>query len=431
MYRRALTVVCLLLSGCEGATAPEADTAADAADAGDTTDAEGSGDTPGPAALCDALPAACAVAEGERPTVGPRVDVIPGASLPAAIDLQTANNNLDVIWHDGRLFLAWRTAPFHYASADTVLYVASTSDLTSWRYEGSFWLDTDLREPQLVSFDGTLSLYFAVLGDNPIAFEPQGSRRAVYRGPDDWTEPEPVFEGDFIPWRIRAIGERMEVLGYYGGGGIYDVDTAPLEVVWLASTDGVTWESAVPGGPVVLVGGASETDAGWLDDGRLVAISRNEAGDETGFGSRICRASAEAPADWTCAADPRKFDSPRVITRGDDAWLIARRNVTETGAYDLGRDDLPFEERYLAYQLDYWANPKRCALWSIDPDALTVTHVLDLPSRGDTCFPEALDLGGGRFLVFDYSSPLEGEDLGWQQAQVGPTRIYRTLLALP
>lgn len=432
-YRLALGLALSLLSACED------ESSSGFADAGFlqessfvTPDAAESVEPPtGPEALCAALPTACEPAVGARPSVGPRVDVIPGASLPSAFDVQLANNNLDVVWHEGRLFLAWRTAPFHYASADTHLYVASTEDLVTWRYEGEFALDTDVREPQLVSFRGSLLLYFAVLGDNPMAFEPQGSRLSAYRSPGEWSDPAEVFDGDFIPWRIRSVGDRLEAFGYTGGGGIYDVDTAPLEVLWLASDDGVAWESAIPGGPAVLVGGASETDAGWLDDGTLVAIARNEAGDETGFGSRICRASREAPAAWTCAADPRKFDSPLVIARGDDAWLIARRNVTESGAYDLGRDDLPFEDRYLTYQLEYWGAPKRCALWRIDPVELSVEHVLDLPSRGDTCFPEALDLGEGRFLVFDYSSPLDGEDLAWQPAQVGPTRVYRTLLSLP
>ena len=33
--------------------------------------------------------------------------------------------------------------------------------------------------------------------------------------------------------------------------------------------------------------------------------------------------------------------------------------------------------------------------------------------------------------VYNYTSPLDGEDLDWFRAQGGPTIIYRTTLTLP
>ena len=116
------------------------------------------------------------------PTVSTPEMVVPSAGLPVEVTPQNANNNLDVAYHDGRVFLAFRTSPTHFASEDTVLYVVSSTDQVTWQYEGEFWVGTDIREPQLVSFNGQLVLYFALLGVNPWDFEPIGTRYVMYGG---------------------------------------------------------------------------------------------------------------------------------------------------------------------------------------------------------------------------------------------------------
>lgn len=372
--------------------------------------------------LCDPLP------DGER--IGAPVVVAPSDSLPPRFRSQTAHNNLDVVWHDDRLFAAIRTGPNHFASPDTVMYVVSTRDLSGWRYEGKVELGTDVREPQLVSWDGRLWLYYAILGDNPFEFEPQGSARIEYFGPDDWSEPEPVFDDGLIPWRIKPIGDRLHMIGYVGGENVYDNDAELLLTHWLVSEDGEIWEAFLPTGAAIRESGASETDFVFRDDGSITAVQRNETGDENGFGSYVCRAPAGDLGEWECEADPRKYDSPLMLIHDDQPWLIARRNMTETGNYDLGLDDLPFSDRFLRYQLDYWSKPKRCSLWRVDGTGLSVEFEADLPSRGDTCFPEAIELGEGRFLVFNYTSPLDGEDVAWQVGQGGETWVYWVVVQL-
>jgi hypothetical protein len=43
-----------------------------------------------------------------------------------------------------------------------------------------------------------------------------------------------------------------------------------------------------------------------------------------------------------------------------------------------------------------------------------------------------IDQGGGRYLVYNYTSPLDGPDLPWGVALLtGPTQIYRTTLRFP
>lgn len=357
--------------------------------------------------------------------------VVPGPGLPDGLEVLAGNNNLDVAWHGGRLYLAWRTAPTHFASAQARMHVVSSEDQVTWRHEGTFSLGRDLREPQLVSTGEELWLYFALLGTDLLDFEPGGVQRARLLEAGSWTEPEPFGAEGLLVWRIKQMAGRWHMFGYVGGENVYDADGEPIEVHWYASEDGLTWAPAVGDDPVVLAGGGSEVDAELLEDGSLVAVVRNEAGDEDGFGSKICTAPADDLGTWTCATDPRKYDSPLMVQDAGRVWLIARRHLANGGHYDLGQEDLSLSDRFFANQGAYWQSPKRCAVWSVDPATRTVTHVTDLPSRGDTCFPEAVRATEGPgWWVYNYSNDPEGEDLSWIAGQVAETGVYRQRVVL-
>ncbi len=407
MRRRAVTFVLLsvTLSACQTDGPSPADSGVDV-----------SGDAGCIGATCRAL----------QPLFGEPETIVPGDELPAEIVVQDSNNNLDVVRHDGGLFLAFRTGPSHFASPEVQLHVVrSDDDGESWVFETTVDRDTDLREPRFLSLGDRLFVYFAVLGEAAIGFEPQGTMVTERLPSGEWTEPEWIFETGFIPWRIHLFDDVPYLLGYVGGENIYEVDGEPVEVYWLTTRDGRDWQPVVAGQPIVLVGGSSETDLTFLDDGGIVAVSRNEAGDELGFGMKICRAEANDLGRWTCVADPRKYDSPLVFRHGQRVFLIGRRNLTETGFFDLGYDNLNRAQQYLQYQLDYSNRPKRCSLWEVDPESLKVRFLVDLPSRGDTCFASILEEGPNAYSVFNYTSPLDGPDVAWQRGQAGQTLIYR------
>ncbi len=360
--------------------------------------------------------------------------VAPSPGLPPEVVVQDSANNLDIEWHDGRLFFAFRTAPSHFASTDTVMYIVSSQDEQTWRYEGEFALGTDVREPQLVSYEGTLHFYFAVLGDNLLDFEPQGMQHAVYNGPGDWSEPVANYVDKFIPWRIEVEHGVMRMVGYDGGENVYDFnDYEPLRIHWMQSTDGEAW-TPVAGDGILAEGGGSETDYAFLPDGSLVGITRVEAFDPGGMGSRVCTAPADDLGTWDCAHDPRKYDSPLVFSHRGRPWLVGRRNVTDDGAYDISTHEDP-EQHYLENQFAYWNERKRCSVWSIDPNTRSVAFELDLPSQGDTCFPEVVpanpDDPDGDLILYNYSNPVDGPDLHWQAGQTDVTVIYRQVLRLP
>jgi hypothetical protein len=425
---RLALLAALGLAACNAAsTAPSADAAppSDAPRLADVLPDDVS------AAPADAPPTPPPPAEPGRHTVTVTDTraVIPGPGLPPETPPGNSNNNLDVVRYDGRVYLAWRAAPDHFASAGTRIFVVSSTDERAWRFEASFALDTDLREPRFLAFDGRLFLYVARLGTNALSFEPQGMSVTERGASGAWSDLAPVYLPGFIGWRAKVSRGVPYLLAYVGGEHIYRFDNLALDVHFLTTADGRTFTGVDPAMPAVYHGGGSEADFAQSDAGDLFAVIRNEAGDETGWGSRVCHAPAAHLAQWTCTTDPRKYDSPAMFWHDGEAYLIARRNVTATGNYDLGQRTFDRTRQTVNYQVEYSRQPKRCALWRYVPAEHRIAFVLDLPSRGDTCFP-AVIAGDApdELVVYNYSSPVDGPDLPWFLGQRGQTLVYRHTL---
>jgi hypothetical protein len=83
-----------------------------------------------------------------RPVLAETEQIVPGLGLPPELLLQQANNNLDVVRHDdGRVYLAFRSAPNHFASADATIQVISSADGQRWDFEARFALGTACGSP--------------------------------------------------------------------------------------------------------------------------------------------------------------------------------------------------------------------------------------------------------------------------------------------
>jgi len=355
--------------------------------------------------------------------------IVPSTGLPTETVPETSNNNLDVVRHNGRIYLAWRTAVNHFASPGAKVYIVSSTDETNWRYEATFTAGTDLREPRFLSYNNTLFLYVARLGTNPNSFDPQGMSRTELLSNNTWAPLTEFYRPGFIPWRARVERGTPYLIAYVGGENIYQFNMLPINVELLTTTDGRNWNPVNSQRSVITTGGGSETDFTLGDDGSLFGIVRNEKGDETGWGSKVCRAPANDITNWTCRNDPRKYDSPYMFWYDGEAYLVGRRNVTVTGNYDLGRCGSGFLQQYSSYQLDYSGQPKRCSLWRFDQQSNRIVYLLDLPSRGDTCFPSVINGSSpGEFVVYNYSSDVNGPEVTWHEGQLGPTYIYRHVL---
>lgn len=377
-----------------------------------------------------------------QPSITPRVDtgrhdvrvvetrrVVPGPGLPPDVACGASNNNLDAVRHtDGYVYLAFRTAPHHFASPDTAIYVVRSRDESSWELEARFQLGTDLREPRLLSLGDRLFLYVSRLGRNAFAFEPQGMSVAERDPGGKWSALEPLGPPGLMGWRVRRLGDVPVMLVYSGGETIYNMERPNLKVELWKTSDGRNWEPYDRQHPVVYEGGGSEADCVLGDDGTLYGVIRNEAGDATGWGSKVCRAEAGEPAHWTCRSDPRKFDSPFMFWHDGEAYLVARRNLLGSGEYDRGRGP-GWLLRTVWNQVSYSLARKRTALWRYVQAEDRFGWILDLPSRGDCCFPAVLPgTAANEQVVYDYSSALDGPDLVWLRGQRGNTYIHRHVL---
>ena len=355
--------------------------------------------------------------------------LVPSPGLPAdALRARAANNNLDVELYDGRRFLAWRTADDHWASAAAQLHVVSSEDEgVSWQFEHTFALGADLREPRFIAVGGRLFLYYFEGGTNFAAFEPRRIWRTERLGEGEWSTPEVHSERGEVLWDVK-VRDGVAWMGSYVGNH-YQSGASDIDVFLKRSDDGVSWTDLDPARPALYTGGVSEIAFEWDEAGGLWIITRNEDGDDSGFGSQLCYAPPEAQAAWECPArcDPERYDSPKMIRHGRDLYVIARRDVG--GPYDSG-STAPFEEARRQYQLDYWGRPKRTTIYRVDREARRLVALVDLPSTGDTAYPAVRRLDAHRFWVANYTSPLADPDRSWIEGQSSPegTQIYAVTL---
>jgi hypothetical protein len=352
--------------------------------------------------------------------------IVPSPGLP--LDVLTSNNNLDVVRHGGRVYLAFRTAPDHFAGPDTRIHVVSSDDEVTWRTETAMTLGTDLREPRFFSWNEQLMLFVSKLGTDRYNFEPQGVL-AIELKDKLWSLPRHIDLPGHIVWRTKVERDVPLMTAYVGGENIYRFNGEPLEVKLLTTADGYEWRPLQVGEATVYRGGGSETAFTSDDDGNLYTVVRNEAGDDSGWGSSVCFAPAAEWTNWDCVNDPKKYDSPVMFTYDNEVYLIGRRNVTEDGRYD--QDFGPALLRNITNQLDYVTRAKRCSLWRYVKSEQRVAFVLDLPSKGDTCFPSVINgKAEGEFVIYNYSSDIQGADVPWSVGQREPTLIYRHTLQL-
>src|SRR5262249_57246634 len=89
------------------------------------------------------------------------------------------------------------------------------------------------------------------------------------------------------------------------------------------------WSGAGRPDGIVYRGGASEASFEFDDTGRLWAVTRNEDGDATGFGSHVVTAPPDRPGAWEFppSSAPQRYDSPPPFPHAPTLYLIARRDV--------------------------------------------------------------------------------------------------------
>lgn len=381
-----------------------------------------------PSDICRLDPALC-----EAPWAGLKISaphwVVP-TELPGDITAGPANNNLDVALFGGRLYLAFRTGLTHFASEDVRVHVISTDDHRTWRKETELFFARDLREPRFLNQGDTLLLYVTQLGTNPTSFDVGDTMLTETTGDGAWSTPTRVRDDGTLIWRTQTDGLRQLVTAHRGWRNNTGSDAGAVDAVLWQTDDG---RSFAPVGisEVVFPEGVSEFDIAKHPAGGWVAVGRNEQGiTGRGFGSVICSMATLEQRPWTCDVSPKKYDSPRLFTAFDQVFLIARRNVTTTGNYDLGNGQDISRAQATANDVDYWSRPKACSLWRVRADR-TIDYLADLPSAGDTCFASIVPVTDRRVLAYNYTSDIVRPDLPWLTGQTNPTYIYWATIDLP
>jgi hypothetical protein len=357
--------------------------------------------------------------------------VVPSSGLPAEVEPMVSNANVDIIFFEDRLFMAWRSAPYHFASTETKMYIVSSVDSgQNWDFEDLIELQSDMREPRFLSIGDSLQLIFFQAGTDPLAFEPQRIWRTKRRAFGDWTKTAIMLDEPEVPWDLK-VRNQIAYLTSYKGDHYSNEEDAYVDVFFKYSLDGEEFH-LLDGKEYVYRGGVSEVAFEFDQDGSLWTVTRNEDGDATGFGSHVCVAQPGALAEWDCPqqSDPERYDSPDMFRHGDDIYLVARRDVG--GPYDQGDDSLTFLEQRSKYLKDYSMRPKRTALYKIDKAQRAVVHLFDLPGNGDTAFPAVRRTGQDTFLLANYTSPLDDPDISWIDGQTSSagTQLYLLTLSL-
>ncbi len=367
----------------------------------------------------ESAPVAFDAAAAARVTVSPLERIVPGPGLPAGLPVQRANNNVDLVRHGDDVFMAFRTAPFHFASDKAEVIVLRRGADGKWLTEKRIHLGRDLREPRLFSFKGRLLLYFFSGGTHPLRFEPDRIQVCERTGEGQWTDPRAVYEPGYVVWRVRER-EGTAYMSVYYGTNIYGKGDRG-EVRLLVSEDGYAWRP-LSDAPQVDRVGAEEGEFIFDDAGNLAAIVRLEVGG----GALVCTAPRDNLAAWKCRFTPYKVDSSLLFRNGGDCYVIGRRNVAGPAARGAF---LPETLRNAWSLAAYSLTRKRTTLYRLDLERLECRPLLDFPSRGDTAFAGAAPQEDGSLLVVNYSSPVDGPDWPWLAGQLLPTHLYEMRLA--
>lgn len=350
--------------------------------------------------------------------------LIPSSDLPAEVKPQDSNNNVSICIFNHRLYVAFRTAPTHFASHKTGIYIISTADGSLWRKEFSLFPGRDVREPFLIPIAGKLHFYCFAAGSKMTSFAPEFISHYINSGDGVWQGPEPVLEKGEIHWSMLNRNNTTYMTSY--AGSHYQLKGESSVSLYFKQTLNGRDFQPVGDSARVYLGGASETAFEFDRDGNLWAVTRVEDGDHTGFGSHVVFAPQDDLGNWQFpeTTDPHCYQSPKMFRHGDDIYLIARKQL---GKYPFGKTDRSksMKQQRLRNWTRFALSGKTTALYRLNTKERTVEWVMDLPGAGDTAFPSVQRLDEHRFLIANYSSPVQRrKNRAWLFGQLGNTGIY-------
>lgn len=330
---------------------------------------------------------------------------------------QKAHNNVDLIRFEGQFYVAYRTAPSHFASRKARIHIMRSENGTDWICEHSIHLDSDLREPRFLNLNGQLRLYFFQAGTNFLRFEPRHVWTLARTGAGTWGQIEDARLDGYVPWRLRMHRGRALMSAYYGQGFYAG---RRCEVRLFSSEDGVHW-SPISAEPQLAYKGAGESEFIFDDLGNLWGTVRLEFN-----GSYVIHASKDSLGCWQTKYNRNKYDSALMFRHGSDIYLVARRNVD--GPFYKMAKWIPRFLRGKYSLIRYSLGAKRTALFRLNQQTHELEHLFDLPGRGDNAYAGIAEIDEDTFLLVNYSNDIHGPDLTWLRGQWKETHLYTVRL---
>ncbi|MFZ5856862.1 MAG: sialidase family protein [Chloroflexota bacterium] len=332
------------------------------------------------------------------------MSISPSLQTWTVVDDGKHNAFTDLLHWRGQFWLAYISSPSHFASKHSRVVILRSDDAQDWqevvRFSGN---GEDIRDPKLGVVDGQLFLY-ALLNKR---FDPEPYKTITAHSNDGatWSALEAVTPTGWLLGRPVTTDNAT----WFTPAHRIDHGTAAL----LRSTDGVTWEihSTIHAGDR-----ADETAVQLLADGRLLAVTRLEAGGgilgNAQAGTLI--SSARPPfTEWTQLGWSKvtRLDGPTLVRHGERVYALGRRQVRVARPF-LGQGSA--------------LGRKRSALFVVEDGALI--HLIDLPSAGDTSYPGAVIVNEKLFVSYYTNDPRH--DPSWLVGMLKPTKIQMARIDL-
>ena len=310
-----------------------------------------------------------------------------------------------VFWRAG-FWMAFVSSPSHFASRRSRIVLLHSPDTRAWkevaRFDGH---GEDIRDPKLAVVNDHL-LLLALLNRN---FDPLPYQTVCAASPDglSWPDLVPAVPPGWLLGRPKPSVKGDLV------APAHNLSTGAVRL--FASQDGLVWKA---GATITSNQGADETAIEFLPDRRLIAITRLEANGGV-FGhpqAGTLLSVAEPPYEkWTAISSNHltRLDSPALFTHQGQIFAVGRFQPHIAG---------PFEWQGSAF------SRKRTSLFQVGVSGEGLTHLVDLPSAGDTAYAGVVVLNEQAYISY-YTSPLR-PDPAWLVGMLFPTSIRMAVIPL-
>lgn len=354
----------------------------------------------------------------ENISTTPWQQLIPSEKIPEDVLCRRSNNNLDIAFYKNRYYIAFRTAPTHFASKKSALHILSSPDFKEWERETTVQLGTDVREPRFCVFNDTLRFFFFEAGASMFQFQPKHIWYLSCIGDKKWTSMVNTDLDGFVPWRIRTYNGQMLLSAYYGVNLYKAGHQGNLRL--FTSVDG-EHQFPISDSAQVTVSGAEEGEFIIDSSGTLFATVRLES-----EGALICKAEKNHLDKWTFIKSKHKYDSALMFLHDDEVYLVSRRNLDGEMDKANPKRKPAFRKKYNLIR--YSLTKKTTSLFKLNKNTLELTWIMDFPATGDNAFPGIVQVDEHKFILLNYTNDPNKGEKNWIRGQLGKTNIYWTTL---